>query len=85
MKALRYYWRTKHLGIAYGGVTPRGVTMSAYIDSNDASCPDHRRFVSDGAVMLGCGAITWFSHAQRVAALASSESEYVALAEVVND
>ena len=31
------------------------------------------------------GAISWFSQAQRVTAAATSESEYVALAEVVNE
>ena len=34
--------------------------------------------------MLGGGTISWFSRAQRVTASASSESEYVALAEIVN-
>ena len=33
--------------------------------------------------MLGTGTISWFPRAQRVTALASSESEYVALAEIV--
>ena len=34
--------------------------------------------------MLGGGAVSWFSRVQEVIAAASSESEYVALAEVVN-
>ena len=33
----------------------------------------------------GGGAISWFSRMQKVTAVASSESEYVALAEVVNE
>ena len=33
----------------------------------------------------GGGAINWFSRVQKVTAAASSESEYVALAEVVNE
>ena len=33
----------------------------------------------------GGGAISWFSRMQKVTAAASSESEYVALAEVVNE
>ncbi|CAM9520770.1 unnamed protein product, partial [Ascophyllum nodosum] len=85
MKALRYFWRTKDLGITYGGVTSSGLTMSAYVDSDHATCPDSRRSVSGGAVMLGGGTISWFSRAQRVTASASSESEYVALAEIVNE
>ena len=35
--------------------------------------------------MLGGGAISWFSRMHKVTAAASSESEYVALAEVVNE
>ena len=35
--------------------------------------------------MLGGGTINWFSRAQRVTALVSSELEYVALAEIVNE
>ena len=31
MKALRYFWQTKDLGL----------TMSAYVDSNNETCPDH--------------------------------------------
>ena len=59
--------------------------MSACIDFDHATCPDSRRSVSGGAVMLGGGTISWFSRAQRVTALASSELEYVALAEIVNE
>ena len=29
MKALRHFWRTKDLGITYGGVTSRGLKISA--------------------------------------------------------
>ena len=85
MKALRYFWRTMDLGITYGGVTSTGLTMSEHVDSNHATCPDSRRTVSGGSVMLGGGAISWFSRAQRVTASASSKSEYVALAEIVNE
>ena len=59
--------------------------MSAYVDSEHATCPDSRRSVSGGAVILGGGTISWFSRAQRVTASASSESEYVVLAEIVNE
>ena len=51
MKALRYFLRTKDLGIINGGVTSRCLTMSACVDSDHATCPDSRRSVSGGAVM----------------------------------
>ena len=59
--------------------------MSAYFDSDHATYPESQRSVSGGAVMLRGGTISWFSRAQRVTASASSESEYVALAEIVNE
>ena len=59
--------------------------MSAYVDSDDAICPDSRRSVSGGAIMLGGSTIRWFSRAQKVTASATSESEYVVLAEIVNE
>ena len=62
MKALQYLWRTKDLGITHG-VTSRGLTMSAYVDSDHTTCPDSRRLVT---------------------ASATSESEYVVLAEIAN-
>ena len=59
MKALQYFWRTKNLGITYGGGTSNDTKMSAYVDSDHATCPDSRRSVSGGAVLLGSGAISW--------------------------
>ena len=85
MKALRNFLRTKDLAITYGGDTSRGLTTSAYVDFDHATCPDSRRSVSGGAVVLGGGTISWFSRAQKVKASASSGSEYVALAEIVNE
>ena len=55
VEALRYFWQTKNLDITNGGVTSRGLAMSAYVDSDHATCPDSRRSVSGGAVMLGGG------------------------------
>ena len=45
MKVLPHFWRTKGLGITYGGVTSRSLTMSAYVGSDHATCPDSRRSV----------------------------------------
>ena len=59
--------------------------LSAWVDADHASCPDTRRSVSGGVVMLRRGAINWFSRGQRITVTATSESEYVALAEIVNE
>ena len=83
MKALLYLKRTASLWVIYGGATEDNMKLSAWVDADRASCPDTRRSVSGGAVMLGGGAINWFSRAQIITATATSESEYVALAEIV--
>ena len=85
MKALQYLKRTASLGVTYGGVTEDNMKLSAWVDADHASCPDTRRSVSGGAGMLGGEAVSWFSRAQRITATAISESEYVALAKVVNE
>ena len=85
MKALQYLKRTASLGVTYGGAAEDNMKLTAWVDADHASCPDTRRSVSGGAVMLGGGAVSWFSRAQRITATATSESEYVALAEVVNE
>ena len=84
MKALQYLKRTVSLRVTYGGATEDNMKLSARVDADHASCPDTRS-VSGGAVMLGGGAISWFSWAQRITATATSESEYVAQAEIVNE
>ena len=85
MEALQYLKRTASLGVIYGGATEDDMKLSAWADADHASCPDTRRSVSGGAVMLGGGAISWLTWAQRITATAMSESEYVALAEIVNE
>ncbi|CAN0306497.1 unnamed protein product [Ascophyllum nodosum] len=79
-------FRRKHLGkvVVIIVVYVDDLLLSAWVDADHASCPDTRRSVSGGAVMLGGGAVSWFSRAQRITATATS-SEYVALAEVVNE
>ena len=84
-RALQYLWRTKDVGITYGGTPGSCTKLSAWVDAAFATCPDTRRSVSDGAVMLEGGAISWFSKVWKVTTAASSASEYVALAEVVNE
>ena len=56
-----------------------------HVISDHATCPDGGRSFLRGAVVLGDGAISWFSRAQRVTDLVSSESECVTLAEITNE
>ena len=51
--ALQHLLRTKDVEITYGG-TPRSCTkLSAWVDTDFVNCPDIRRSVSGGGVMLG--------------------------------
>ena len=85
-RVLQYLWRTKDVGITYGGTPGSCIKLLAYGGADFVTCPDTRRSVSGGVVMLGGGVRSvWFSRVQKVTAAASSESEYVALVEVVNE
>ena len=85
MKAMQYLKRTADYGIVYGGTSRNDTKLSAWVDADHATCPDTRRSVSGAAFMLAGGAISWFSRAQKLTASATSESEYVALAEATNE
>ena len=84
-RALQHLWRTKDVEITYGGTPESCTKLSAWVDADFATCPDTRRSVSGEAVMLRGGTISWFSRVQKATAAASSKSEYVVLAEVVNE
>jgi len=53
-RILQYIARTKDRGITYGGQKAE-IEMTAYADSDHATCLDTRRSVSGGAVLLGGG------------------------------
>ena len=66
--ALKYLWRTNDVGITCGGTPGSCTKLSAWVDADFATCPDTRRSVSGGEVMLGGGVISWFSRMQKVTA-----------------
>ena len=55
MKALQYLERTANLGVTYRSATEDVMKLSACVDTDRATCPDTRRSVSEGAVMLDRG------------------------------
>ncbi|CAN0512876.1 unnamed protein product, partial [Discosporangium mesarthrocarpum] len=65
------------LGMTYGGV--QECVISAYADASYAGDGDNRRSVTGGAVMFCGAAVAWMSKMQKVVALSSTESEYIAL------
>ena len=60
MKALQYLKRTASLGVTYGAATEDAIKLSAWVDADHATCPDTRRSVLGGAVILDGGAIIGF-------------------------
>nr|XP_018630375.1 uncharacterized mitochondrial protein AtMg00810-like [Nicotiana tomentosiformis] len=58
-------------------------TFQAYCDSNWASCPTFRSFVSGYLVLFGGSIITWKSKKQHIVALSSAAAEYHSMQRVV--
>ncbi|CAM9169235.1 unnamed protein product [Ascophyllum nodosum] len=57
-KTLEYLWRTRNLGITYGGKPEEGAKLSSWVDPDHGTCPDTRRSVSGGAVIMDNDAIS---------------------------
>ena len=84
LKAMQYLLHTKEWGITYGG-QGFGLNMEAYMDSDFGACLDTRRSVSGAVAMLAKRGVSWLSRMQAVTASGTSETEYVALSEAVNE
>ncbi|CAM9960652.1 unnamed protein product, partial [Ascophyllum nodosum] len=44
-RVLQYLWRTKDVGITYGGTLGSCTKLSAWVDADFTPCPDSRRSV----------------------------------------
>ncbi|CAN0074023.1 unnamed protein product, partial [Ascophyllum nodosum] len=54
-RVLQYLWRAKDVGITYNGTPGSCTKLSAWVDADFTTCPDTRRSVSGGAVVLRGG------------------------------
>lgn len=83
LHTLRYLRDTSEIGIFLSN-SP-GLSLSAYCDSDWASLPNTRRFVSGFCVLLGGSLIGWKAKKQHVVSLSSAEAEYRAISKVVGE
>jgi hypothetical protein len=80
-QVIKYLNGTSALGITY---SPKGNRqLEGYSDSDYASDPDDRKSISGSIYFLAGGAVSWNSHRQSVVAQSSTEAEYVALGQHV--
>ncbi|XP_049373639.1 uncharacterized mitochondrial protein AtMg00810-like [Solanum verrucosum] len=59
------------------------LNISAFCDSNWATCPDSRKSISGYLVIMGNSPISWKSKKQAIVSLSSVEAEYRAVRQVV--
>lgn len=78
---LRYLRGSSDFGLLFSN-SP-SFSLSAYCDSDWASCPDTRRSVTGFYVLLGNSLITWKAKKQLFVSLSSTEVEYRSCSKVV--
>ncbi|CAN0020119.1 unnamed protein product [Choristocarpus tenellus] len=81
---LAYLNTCPSVGLNFGGYDSE-CELSAYGDASYAGDWNNRRLVTGGATMFAGGAISWMSKIQKVVALSSTESEYIALSSVAGE
>ena len=85
-RVLRYLISTPDHGIVLGGKAYQTKPLlSAYVDANYAMCPDTRRCVSGFITLYHGGPISWLAKKQPLVTLSTTEAEFVALAQCVQE
>ncbi|CAM9871048.1 unnamed protein product, partial [Choristocarpus tenellus] len=85
------HWRAVKCILAYLNTCPSvglsfcGFSTDGYDDASYAGDWNDRKSVTGGEIMFAGGSISWMSKVQRVVALSSTESEYIALSSVAQE
>ena len=79
---LRYLKATSTHGLKIGG---GGMEISAYADASHAACVDTRKSVSGYVIQVGNTTISWNSKYQANISLSSTEAEYYAISECIQE
>lgn len=82
---LQYVLQTinKDIGLTYWGSLDGGLNLPAFEGADHATCLNNRRSILNRAIFLAGADISWFSGKQQATAISASESEYVAITEMV--
>lgn len=83
-RVLRYLKETQSDGITFRKSKDKAV-LSAYADSDWASCKIDRKSVTGGVLKVYGNTVAWISRKQKTIAQSSSEAEYVALSIVASE
>ncbi|CAN0173849.1 unnamed protein product [Discosporangium mesarthrocarpum] len=71
-------------GATFGGPCTR-CELRAYANAPNACCRNDSRSVTGGAIIFYGGAVSWVSKTQRIVAMSTTESEYIALSAVAQE
>ena len=82
---LEYINGTSEHGITFRRGTLSSISLEAFADADYASKATDGRSVSGGAIMCEDASVCWFSRTQKCVTLSTSEAEYVALGDAVDD
>jgi hypothetical protein len=77
----RYLKQTTDYCLKY---TPSGTKLTGYVDASYANCEDYSS-ISGYVTLLGSNILSWQSGKQRLVALSSAESEYMALTPAIQE
>ena len=82
---LEYINGTSEYGVTFQRGTLSSISSEVFADADYASNATKRRSGSGGAIMCGGASVCWFWRTQKCVTLSTSEAEYVALGEPVNE